>query len=308
MSVADLLPSWELALDSANKSPKTIKDYAASVRSLAKFLRTQGMPDDTEEIGPEHIRAFLLFERERTSAAFAQKHYRNLHVYFRWIEAEGERQAPNPMARVEKPAVPEVVKPFFTDDEITALLKACSGQDFEARRDEAIIRVLVDTGVRVSGLAGLRFNADDQDRTDVFLKEKWLRVRLKGGDQWRVPIGRKTATALDRYLRARARHPHAGSPWLWLGVRAGGRGEHFTDTGIRQMLERRGEQAGIQNVHPHRFRHTFADKWLELGGNVDDLMNVAGWRSITMPLKYAKGRGIKRAALAHERLSPGDRV
>jgi site-specific recombinase XerC len=100
------------------------------------------------------------------------------------------------MARVEKPAVPEVVKPFFTDDEITALLKACSGQDFEARRDEAIIRVLVDTGVRVSGLADLRFNADDQDRTDVFLKEKWLRVRLRGGDQWRVPIGRKTATEL----------------------------------------------------------------------------------------------------------------
>ncbi|HTW01329.1 MAG TPA: phage integrase N-terminal SAM-like domain-containing protein, partial [Streptosporangiaceae bacterium] len=127
MSVADLLPSWKLALDSANKSPQTIKDYASSVKLLSKHLREHDMPDDIEDVEAEHVRAFLLSERERTSAASAQKHYRNLHVFFHWIETEGERQAPNPMTRVEKPSVPEVVKPFFTEAEITALLRACSG-------------------------------------------------------------------------------------------------------------------------------------------------------------------------------------
>jgi site-specific recombinase XerD len=309
MSVAALLPSWQLALESDNKSPKTIKSYTASVRSLAKFLRDHDMPDDIEKVGPEHIGAFLVAERERTSAAFAQQHYRNLHVYFRWIEREGEQEAPNPMTLVSKPAVPESCKPFFAEDELSKLLAVCMGQDFEARRDAAIIRILLDTGVRVSGLANLRFDAADDDRTDVFLQLRRLRVVLKGGRQHWVPIGRKAAADLDRYLRVRARHPRASvSPWLWLGVRNGPRGEHFTDTGIRQMLERRGEQAGVQNVHPHRFRHTFADRWLADGGNVDDLMNVAGWQSITMPLRYAKGRGIARAAAAHERLSPGDRL
>jgi integrase/recombinase XerD len=308
MSVAALLPSWQLALASDNKSPETIKSYTASVKSLSAFLRAQGMPDDIEDVAPEHIRAFLVAERERTSPAFAQQHYRNLHVYFRWIEREGERLAPNPMDRVSKPTVPEVVKPFFADADIAALLRACSGQDFEARRDTAIIRTLLDTGVRVSGLSGLRFDPVREEANDVFLQSRRLRVTLKGGDQWWVPVGRRTAAAIDRYLRARARHARASSPWLWLGVRNGVKGEHFTDTGIRQMLERRGEQAGVQNVNPHRFRHTFADKWLELGGNVDDLMNVAGWRSITMPLQYAKGRGIARAAAAHDRLSPGDRI
>jgi site-specific recombinase XerD len=160
----------------------------------------------------------------------------------------------------------------------------------------------------VSGLAGLRFSPDDDDKTDVFLPMHRLRVTLKGGNQWWVPIGRKTAAAIDRYLRARARHPRASSPWLWLAVRSSDRGEHFTATGIRQMLQRRGELAGVQDVNPHRFRHTFADQWLANGGNVDDLMNVAGWSSITMPLRYAKGRGVARAAAAHERLSPGDRI
>lgn len=307
--MASLLPSWQLALESDNKSPMTIKSYTDSVRSLARFLRENDMPDDLEQVDAEHIRAFLKSERERTSPASAQKLYRSLHVFFRWIESEGERQAPNPMIRVGKPNVPESVKPFFTAAELSKLLGACKGQDFEARRDTAIIRILVDTGVRVSGLANLRFDPEDEDTTDVFLSVRRLRVVLKGGRQHWVPIGRKAAADLDRYLRVRVRHPRASvSPWLWLGVRNGPRGDHFTDTGIRQMLERRGEQAGVQNVHPHRFRHTFADSWLANGGNVDDLMNVAGWQSITMPLMYAKGRGIARAAAAHERLSPGDRL
>jgi site-specific recombinase XerD len=120
------------------------------------------------------------------------------------------------MVKVEKPAVPEVVKPFLTEDEITALLRTWSGQNFVSRRDAAIIRILVDTGVRVSGLAGLRFSAEDDEKTDVFLQMRRLRVILKGGYQWWVPTGRRTATAMDRYIRARARHPRASSRWLWL--------------------------------------------------------------------------------------------
>lgn len=84
-------------------------------------------------------------------------------------------------------------------------------------------------------------------------------------------------------------------------MRDGDRGEHFSHSGVRQMLERRGLQAGVQHVTPHRFRHTFADKWLELGGNIDDLMNVAGWKSVTMPPMYARGRG----SSGRLRLTPG---
>jgi len=211
------------------------------------------------------------------------------------------------MDRVDKPKVAVEAKPFFTDDELTALLKATRGQDFESRRDHAIIRILIDTGVRVSGLANLRFDPADDDKTDVFLAQKRLRVTLKGGDIWWVPIGRRSAEAIDRYLRARARSRHAGSPWLWIGTR-GHNVSHFGDSGIRAMLRRRGREAGVQNAHPHRFRHTFADAWLAAGGDVDSLMNVAGWKSITMPLRYAQGRGIARAADAHRRLSPGDRL
>jgi len=59
------------------------------------------MPDGIADVAPERIRASLLAECERTSPAFAWQHYRNLHVYFRWVEAKEERKSPNPMVRVE---------------------------------------------------------------------------------------------------------------------------------------------------------------------------------------------------------------
>lgn len=132
-------------------------------------------------------------------------------------------------------------------------------------------------------------------------------MTLKGGAIWLVPIGSKAAAAIDRYLRIRARSRHAESPWLWIGTK-GHTVVHFGDSGIRVMVKRRGKEAGVQNCHTHCFRHTFADSWLAAGGNVDDLMKVAGWKSIAMTLPYARGRSVARAAEAHKRLSPGDRL
>jgi hypothetical protein len=80
LPVVVLLPSGQLALESASKSPKTIKSYIASVPPLAKCLRDHDMPDDIDKVGPDHLRAFLLAESERTSPAFAQQHCRNLHM------------------------------------------------------------------------------------------------------------------------------------------------------------------------------------------------------------------------------------
>jgi site-specific recombinase XerD len=305
--LAALLPSWELALRASGKSPKTIRSYTDSVRKLSAYLAASGLADDVESTGPAEVRAFLVSEIDRTSPASAQVHYRNLRVYFGWLIREGERSTANPVTREDKPSAPERVKPFLSDNDLAGLLKACRGEDFEARRDTAIIRILIDTGVRVSGLANLRYDPEDESRCDVFLAQQRLRVTLKGGRQTWVPIGRKTANAIDRYLRARARTAQRASGWLWVGLR-GHDVSHLTDSGIRGILRRRAEQAGVQDVHPHRFRHTFADAWLARGGSVDDLMYVAGWTTYDMPLRYARGRGMARAAEAHKRLSPGDRI
>ena len=72
-------------------------------------------------------------------------------------------------------------------------------------------------------------------------------------------------------------HRDADRPEFWLG-HAG----PMTASGIAAVVRRRAKQAGLEGIHPHIFRHTFAHQWLAQGGNEGDLMRLAGWRSRTM--------------------------
>ena len=181
-SLRTFITSWQLSLEAAGKSPRTVRSYTDSVRALCVFLDAQGMPSDVEGVAADHLRAFLLAEERRTSAPSAAVHFRNLRMFFGWLVREDERTAPSPVDRVGKPKVAKKAKAFFEDDELARLLKACQGSTFEDRRDTAMIRIFMDTGMRVSGLSNLRFDPDEDGHNDLFLTQRRLRVRLKGGD------------------------------------------------------------------------------------------------------------------------------
>jgi integrase/recombinase XerD len=232
----------------------------------------------------------------RYSEAYARQQYRSLRQFFGWLADEEE--IADPMVRLRAPAVREKPVPFFTSVELSQLEKACRGSTFAQRRDAAILSVFRVTGIRLSELAGIRYDADDPGRTDVDLWHREITVQGKGRKTRTVKISFDAARSLDRYIRVRARHAQAHRPQLWLG--AGNRGP-MTASGIYQLIVRRGRQCGI-DVFPHRFRHHFSHTWLDHGGAEGDLMELNGWTSPQMLLRYGASARSARARRSYDRV------
>jgi site-specific recombinase XerC len=314
-----LIDEWSRSLDAEHKSDRTIRGYTDSARWFHTWLANPVAPPDTKDpagwlagvpapptepadISAKHIRAWITYRLDTTSPGNANNNYRALQAWFNWLLDEDEIEA-HPMARMKPPKVPEQPVPIVPDDLMHKVLTQCAGKDLLARRDEAIIRLLWDTGARLSEVAGL--NLDDLDLTvDV------IRVLGKGGKMRAIPFSPKTGKAIGRYLRVRARQDNAHLSALWLADRNRGA---LKANGIKIMLRRRGREAGVndelgRNLHAHLGRHSVAHHWQAAEGSEGDLMLVMGWTTPQMARRYGKSAATERAHASARRLRLGDRL
>lgn len=188
--------------------------------------------------------------------------------------------------RIEMPKLEQSEVTLFTADEVQRLLRACD-RTRDPHRNRAILHVLLDTGVRASELCfdstrpeeetGLRMEHLVLGRTDSF-----IRVLGKGRKPRSIGLGQATSIAIRKYLnRERSR---SESPYVFLARD----NQPLSVRMLQQLLHRLGNLAKVPDVHPHRFRHTFAVNQLLAGTSDLVLMQLLGHTTLESTKIYVR--------------------
>lgn len=304
--IIDLLPDWVRDMRAIPRSPRTITNYTMHVRYFCRHFSPDGNEQHCDvtvtDVSREMLVEYFADIRERWADTTVMVTHISLSAFFRFcLEYEELPEgSPNPMKWIKnhKPA-PKLVT-VLSDEEIRKLLATCErGKTFDDRRDYAIMRIFLATGLRMAELTALRLE-------DVRLDEGIVRVaRRKGGKEGIVAFGPEVARALGQYIHIRARHKYAHLPDLWLGRL--GKLQYAT---IRDTISRkRAKQAGLVGIHPHLFRHWFAHGYLAAGGQENALLELAGWSDARMlHERYGASRRRERAIAEHHRLGIGEHL
>lgn len=284
-----LVDSWLLAIHDRSEGTRDL--YARTLGYFRAWLAETGRTADLLAVTRRDCDAWFTAMGD-LAANTRRSRWIALRSFYGWLAEEDEIDA-NPMAKVKVGRPDEPPPPVLAVDQLKALLKVCEGKAFPERRDTALVRTFLSTGVRLGEAAALRLE-------DVDLQTRVLVVRRgKGGKRRVARFDSATAASLDRYRRSRARHRHADRPQLWLGQKG-----PLTDAGVAAALERRATAAGVEGFHVHLLRHTWADRWKSAGGSEEDLARLGGWEDLRVMRRYGAARAVDRALAAYDAVDP----
>jgi site-specific recombinase XerD len=313
----ELWSDYRRSLARRGRSPQTESVYRKAFLNFWKWASTAGIPADTGAVDVRVVNAWSdalatmpairngrpIEARDPDTGVHSPKTldagtrrilWRNLRPFFSWYAKEFDTD--NPFTRADPPGDdrPRPI-PVVALEDLKALLATCTGKDFRHRRDQALLRVMIDTGARLGEIVSMTVEGWDR-RQDLLL------VTGKTGTRY-VPISLATGEALARYVRERKTHRYAQHSALWLASKG-----PLSSSGVGQILKARCEQAGIPPINPHRLRHTWAHEFRKQGGSEGDLMYLAGWSSPAMAHRYGHSAAAERAQESGRRLGLGDRL
>jgi len=271
------------------KSPLTVRFYHQFITPFVNFM---GEKKTIKNLISLQVKAF--FETLDHSHIYSySSYYRALRAFFNWCIRE--RYIETSPLTFHAPKLPEMTMPMFSKDEIIEMVKACSKKTY--LRDKAIIFMLFDTGMRLCELSVLRLG-------DIDLENRTVHIMGKGRKERTLHLSTQTIKAIWRYLKNAKREDHGECLWLKQN------GTPMPYSRFENMITETCERAGIvsHKTSPHVFRHTFANNFLDHGGDVLDLQYLLGHSSLRMVERYTRAHKAARALKAQERFSPVDHL
>jgi len=259
----------------------TVQAKTSVLGRLALFARKAGV--DLLDMDSRLIQNWLASLFESRARDTVKDYFKIARVFFKWAIAEGLASI-NPLEGLETPSAPPKPVEPYSPAEVRALLAASGG------REHLWILMLVSTGLRGSELAGIRVE-------EIDFEEETLRVWNGKGHKERVILLRPdAATALKAEIEGNKR-------WHGYVWPARGRLGHIGENTIYHLLQEVAWRAKVPHFKVHKFRNTFACRFLERGGAVNDLAILLGHSTMAMSLHYATWTAQGRALAAQRRFN-----
>ena len=308
MKMSKSLLGWELHMKSGSYSTVTISSYLSAIKKAIEYLDDP----DAGDVTVWELEQYLISLRDKgNSESTRQYHWKVIKSYFSWASKRKGLNISNPTEDLEMPAVPDPEVQPYTEQEIKALLKVCKKSEKAettdrasytftrptASRDQLIILLLLDTGIRVSELCRIQYKDINIQNHSIHITA--FETGRKSRDR-SVYVGDKTLSLLWRAVTENE------DPENYLICSSKSlRNKPLTRYDIDHLLKRLGEKAGIESCGAHRFRHTFAIQYLRNGGDIYTLKRLIGHSSLKMVQRYLQ-LSETDAAAAHRKASPVD--
>ena len=257
----DLVDCYLNALKVQGRSQKTVDRYKFVIEKMLKEIKVPA-----GRVTVYHLRQYLAGMKERGIAESTMEGQRQIFsAFYNWLQRESLIEK-NPTANLGAIKVPKKQRGIYSDIDIAKLNGAC-----KCTRDRAIIAFLASTGCRISEALGL-------DRDSVDLERLECIVHGKGNKERRVYMSPIAGMLIREYLETRK----DDNPALFIGLR----NERLQPNGARYMLNETAKRAGVDHVHPHKFRRTLATEMARRGMAIQEVSAILGHASLDVTMSY----------------------
>lgn len=257
----NLLDIYLTTMEIEGRSGKTIERYKYAI---TRMMKSVAVP--TNRITVHHLRKYLADEKARGLCDNTLEGNREIFcAYFNWLQREGLIQS-NPTSNLGAIKFPKKMKHVYSDVDIEKLKMAS-----KTIRDKAIICFLLTTGCRITEMVQL-------NRSDIDLSKLECKVLGKGDKERIVYMDSITGMLISEYLKSRT----DDKPALFIGKGT----DRLKPGGVRLMLNKIADEAGVVHVHPHKFRRTLATSLIRHGMPIQEVAHILGHEKLDTTMKY----------------------
>ena len=277
LELKKLILHFEHSNKAEGKSPKTITWYTEMITGFVRFLADTNRRVVLSELNIDTAREYVIHERERELSPYTvQSKVRALKAFASWLFNE-DYTTVHVLHNLKMPKAPQNLIEPLSAAEIDQLIKVQNPLTALGCRNIAILVLLLDTGLRVSEMCGLQSN-------DAHIEEGYLKVMGKGLKERIVPIGGLAQKVLWRYIiHFRPEDSIEADSYVFLTLD----GRPLRPNAVKLLLKRWGKKAGVERLHAHLCRHTYATNFLNYNcGDVFRLQQILGHTTLEMVRRY----------------------